>query len=57
MLNSLQREFQFFPTTLGFWDFWGSVGTFRFIQGVSNFQKWGHSGFQILVAGRKLHLW
>ena len=30
MLNSLWREFHFFPTTLSFWDFWGSVGTFCF---------------------------
>ena len=29
-LNSLLREFHFFPTTLGFLDFWGSVGTICF---------------------------
>ena len=30
-LNSLWRDFHFFPTTLVFWDFWGSVGTFVFL--------------------------
>ena len=30
-LNSLRRDFHFFPTTLVFWDFWGSVGTFVFL--------------------------
>ena len=30
-LNSLWLDFQFFPTTLFFWDFWGSVGTFVFL--------------------------
>ena len=29
-LISLRREFRFFPTTLGFLDFWGSVGTICF---------------------------
>ena len=29
-MNSLWRDFHFFPTTLVFWDFWGSVGTFVF---------------------------
>ena len=27
-LNSLWRDFHFFPTTLVFWDFWGTLGTF-----------------------------
>ena len=28
--DSLRRDFRFFRTTFGFWDFWGSVGTFVF---------------------------
>ena len=35
-LNSLRRDFHFFPTTFGFWDFWGSVGTFVFFGVVSD---------------------
>ena len=30
VLNSLWLDFHFSPTTLVFWDFWGSVGTFVF---------------------------
>ena len=37
-LSSLWREFQFFPTTLGFLNCWGSVGSFCFFEEVSNFR-------------------
>ena len=30
-LNSLWRDFRFFPTTSVFWDFWGTLGTFVFL--------------------------
>ena len=56
MLNSLRREFHFFPTTLSFWVFWGSVGTFRFFPAgfqVLELRSFSFTGF---VDGRKLHL-
>ena len=55
-MNSLRREFHFFPTTLGFWDFRGSVGTFGFFHQVSTFLRWVYSGLQILVGHRHVHL-
>ena len=30
-LCSLRRDFHFFRTTFGFWDFWGNLGTFVFL--------------------------